>query len=173
MVMNENITMEMLIRDWNISQSEINEEVKRDDLEKEGNLFYKDRNCTLEEKEFYAVRSIARLRIDKLNEKIGKKMQIFKTIHYIVPVVTFILWALIIFCVVALMVIMNFLSVDAAFILAWIIMSMGVILGAKSMFAYDEFMFKKLNEKYPWWYRRGGLYFDSIGQYYGEEMPAT
>ena len=160
--MNENITMKMLIEDWNIKPAEIDVEVKRNDIEKEGSPFYaRDEKLTIEEKKFYAVRKIANERIEKLNERIGKEMKTFKAIHCIIP-----------FAIIALsMSIAFYFFKDIAIII--IISMVGAIFGSIATAIYDNIMFSILKKKYPWWYRRGGLYFDNIGQYYGEQMPAT
>jgi len=174
-MINEGVTREMLVEDWNITQSEIDAEVSRHESRKENDHLYAAFCAgteTIAEKEFHAVRRIANARIEDLNESIGKELKILIVLHYVIPSALIALYTFITLCFVGVTV--KIIPTYIVLLVVFMLIGVGVSAGFYVTTVYDKAMYSILKKKYPWWYRGGGgLYFDNIGQYYDIEMPAT
>lgn len=167
------VAIETLIKDWNISSEEIKEQMKKDALERGSSSLFCWGDYTLNEKRSCAVREIARRKIDELIESIGKDMRAYRIFFDLMLLDIFLLWTLGVIYL-ATVIATAIKSPAASFFMAFIVAEIiGILVSIYVTFFFMELKHKKLKERYPWWFGRGGLYFDNIGVYYDEEMPAT
>ncbi len=152
-----------LINDWEISEEEIANLVEQ--MAEDAELNEKD---AIEKSRRRAIHRIARTKIDKLINQQKKEIRILENIPRAMFLIAFVLWEIftgyLILKYTDPTLAPGFLIIGSVF---------GIIVIAIGAFKLSKLIILTLvRKKYRWMYG-GGLYTDSVGLYYDEQMPVS